>query len=155
MAISINWGTRVITVPKTDLPIVSSGPPQIRELDVNAFRLELKSLEDDEEGMPYPDTHYHVAPITVGGVQLARVVEIINGYTITFEADSYAVNLINANNNISDVANLNQVSIRSANSAGLIIQPEVGSQVWDELLDDYTVPNTFGDHLSRIKNQKV
>ena len=64
-------------------------------------------------------THNHVSPISVGGVQLARVVEIINGYTITFEDGQYAVNLAGANSNIGDRVNVNQVSIRSSNSAGL------------------------------------
>lgn len=155
MAISINWGTQVITVPKADLSLVASGPPEIRELNVDSFRLALKALEDDEEGMPYPDTHYHVAPITVGGVQLARVIEIINGYTVTFESGSYAVNLVGANNNISDVTNLNLVSVRSSNSAGLIIQPDVDTQVWGATLEDYQSDGTFGDHVGRIKNQRV
>jgi len=116
MAISIDWGTKVINVPQADLTNLGGG---VYELDVDAFRLELKDLEDDEEGMPFPRTHNHVAPITVGGVTLARVVEIINGYTVTFEDLQYAVNLVGANNNIADVANVNQVSIRSQNSAGL------------------------------------
>jgi len=51
---------------------------------------------------------------------LARVVEIINGYTITFENTAYAVNIVGGNSNISDVVNLNLVSVRSANSAGYI-----------------------------------
>ena len=54
-------------------------------------------------------------------VTRGRVVEIINGYTVTFEDGQYAVNLTGANSNISDVANVNQVSIRAANSAGLVL----------------------------------
>lgn len=116
MAISVDWGTQVILVPQADLTLVSAG---VYELDVDTFRLALKDLEDDEAGMPFPRTHNHVAPITVGGVTLARVVEVINGYTVTFEDGQYAVNLVGANNNIADVTNVNQVSIRSQNSAGL------------------------------------
>ena len=51
---------------------------------------------------------------------LARTVEIINGYTVTFEDGQYAVNLVGANSNVGDVVNVNQVSVRSANSAGLV-----------------------------------
>lgn len=65
-------------------------------------------------------THNHVAPVTVGGVELARVVEIINDYTITFEDGQYAVNIVGGNSNIGDNVNVNQVSVRSANSAGLV-----------------------------------
>jgi len=51
---------------------------------------------------------------------LARVVEIINDYTITFEDGQYAVNLVGANSNVADRVNVNQVSVRASNSAGLI-----------------------------------
>ncbi len=117
MTISVNWDTQVITVEQSDLTSLGGG---VFELDIDVFRLALKDLEDDPEGMPFPTTHSHNTTVTVGGVTLARVIEIINGYTVTFEDGQYAVNLIGANSNISDVTNVNQVSIRSANSAGLI-----------------------------------
>src|SRR3989344_4597584 len=118
--VTINWATKVINIPKTATTLVDAGPPEIRELDVDAFRLQLKDIEDDAEGVPFTDTHGHNAELTLGGLTLARVIEIIAPYTITFEDDSYAVNLVGANNNISDRTNLNLVSVRSANSAGLV-----------------------------------
>jgi hypothetical protein len=120
MAITITWSTKVINVPKADLTLIQSFPTEIRELDLNGFRLTLKALEASEEGMSYLDSHQHNPPVTVGGVELARVVEIINGYTVTFEDDQYAVNLVGANSNVADVVNVNQVSVRSGNSAGLV-----------------------------------
>lgn len=126
MAITINHATKVISIPQADLTNLGGG---IYELDVNTFRLTLKGLEDDADGMVLLDTHKHNPPVTVGGVTLARVVEIINGYTITFQDLQYAVNLVNANNNISDVTNVNQVSVRSANSAGLVAATETGMTV--------------------------
>lgn len=117
MAISITWGTRVIFVPQSFLVNLGGG---VYSLDVDAFRLALKDLEDDEAGMPFLRTHNHNTEVTIGGVTLARVVEIINGYTVTFENGMYAVALVGANNNIGDVANVNSVSIRSNNSAGLV-----------------------------------
>lgn len=119
MAITIDWGTKVINVPKADTLLIQSSPTEIRQLDLDSFRLTLKNLEDSEDGMVFETTHNHVAPITVGGVTLARVVELINGYTVTFEDGQYAVNLVNANSNVGDNVNVNQVSVRSANSAGL------------------------------------
>lgn len=153
MAITINWGTQVIFVPKSDTALVSSGPPEIRQLDINVFRLRLKDLEDDEEGMPFLDTHNHYPPVTVGGVTLARVVEIINGYTVTFENGTYAVNLIGANNNIADVTNLNSVSIRSSNSAGLVT--DVAADVWNANIVDYDEDGTYGKLVGRIRNQRI
>lgn len=119
MAITINWLTKVINVPKTYTTLVQSLPTEIRQLDVNVFRLDLKDIEDSEEGMPFLDTHRHSPEVQIAGLSLARVVEIINGYTITFEDDQYTVNLIGANTNLAEVTNVNQVSIRSSNSAGL------------------------------------
>lgn len=128
MTISINWGTKVITVPKADTQLVQASPTEIRQLDLNTFRLTLKELEGGETGMPYPNTHIHNPPVTVGGVTLARVIEIINGYTVTFEDGQYAVNLVGANSNVGDVTNVNQVSIRSANSAGLTFSEQINDQ---------------------------
>ncbi|MCH8285954.1 hypothetical protein IIB79_05420, partial [candidate division KSB1 bacterium] len=53
---------------------------------------------------------------------MARVIEIINNYVIEFEylGTVYAVNLVGANSNIADRLILNEVSVRSANSAGLV-----------------------------------
>lgn len=119
MAISIDWGTKVITIPKADMTQIQTVPFEIRELDLDAFRLALKELEDSDEGMMFPDTHRHNTTVTLAGITLARVVEIINGYTVTFEDGQYAVNAIGANCNLADVMNLNQVSLRTFNSAGL------------------------------------
>jgi len=85
MAVSINWDTKVIFVPKADLTLIQLLPTEIRELNIDWFRLQLKDLEDSEEGMVFLDTHVHYAPVDVGGVTLAMVIEIINGYTVTFE----------------------------------------------------------------------
>ena len=143
MAISVHWPTKVINVPKADMTLVQSNPIEIRELNINTFRLALKNLEDDEQGMPFLRTHNHNTIVTVGGVTLARVVEIINGYTVTFENGSYAVNLVGANSNIGDVLNLNTVSVRAANSAGLI-----QSTIWDEPIADHLTAGTTGKALS-------
>lgn len=120
MAVSIDWATKVIFVPRADLTLIQATPTEIREHDLNAFRLELRSLEDDEEGMPYVKTHKHNTEVTLGGLTYARIVEIINDYTITYEDGQYAVNLVGANSNVADRVNVNQVSVRSANSAGMI-----------------------------------
>ena len=125
MAITVDWGQKIIYIPKSDLAVIQLVPTEILELDVNILRLTLKDLEDDAEGMVFQTTHNHVAPISVGGVTLARVVEIINNYTITFEDGQYAVNIVGGNSNVGDLTNVNQVSVRSANSAGLVQSSEI------------------------------
>jgi len=121
--VSINWGTYVISVPKSGLTLIQLYPLEIREMDINWFRLQLKDLEDSDEGMACPDTHRHNTEVTLAGLTFARVVEILDPYTITFEDGQYAVNLVGANSNIADKVNVNQVSVRSQNSAGLISTP--------------------------------
>jgi len=136
MAITINWATKVINVPQSYLLSLGGG---VYQLDVDDFRLSLKDLEDGEEGMNFVDTHRHNTEVILGGVTLARVVEIINGYTITFEDGQYAVKLVGANNNIADVTNVNQVSVRSNNSAGLVVGGGGGGASWtDEIEDGFT-----------------
>lgn len=150
MAISIDWGTKVITVPRADMLLVQMVPTEIRELDLDAFRLELKELESSPEGIVFERTHKHNTGVSIGGVTLARVVEIINGYTVTFEDGQYAVELVGANSNVGNVANVNQVSIRSNNSAGLIdndcITPE---DVWAVDISTMTIPNSIGKFVTK------
>jgi len=125
MAITIDWSTRVISVPKADLVLVQSTPVEIREMNLNWFRMQLKDLEDNADGMVNPDTHRHNTEVTLGGLTYARIIEIINGYTVTFSDGQYAVNLVGANSNVADVVNVNQVSVRSANSAGMVTSQDI------------------------------
>ncbi len=118
MNVSINWATKVITVPRAELAFVSAG---LHQLDVDAFRLALKDIEDSADGMAYPDTHRHNTQVTLSGVTYSRTFEIINGYTVLFEdLGPYTVRCVGANHNIADVKVVNQVSLLIGNSAGLI-----------------------------------
>jgi len=119
MAITIDWPTKVITVNKADMILIQSTPSFIYQLNMDFFHETLRDIEDDFDGIVNETTHNYVGPISVGGVVLARVVELINGYTVTFEDDQYRVNLTGANTNLADVTNVNQVSVASSNSAGL------------------------------------
>ena len=147
MAITIDWNTKIINVPKADLTLIQSTPTEIREMNVNTFRLWLKDIEDNVEGLPFVDTHRHNTQVVLAGLTLARVVEILSPYTITFENGLYAVNLVGANNNIADKTNVNNVSVRSSNSAGLI-STTVGSGLsvaeHDQLFKALTVGKFLG-----------
>lgn len=120
MAITVDWGNKNILVPKADTTLISTGPPEIRELSINDLRQRLDDLMDDVDGMPFDTTHEHTAPLTIGNVTLVRVVEIINNYTIEFEDLQYTVQIVGGNSNISEAKVQNQVSIDTANSAGQI-----------------------------------
>lgn len=117
MAISITWATKVIYIPQSDLTFLGGS---LYELDVNQFRLNLKNLEDDEEGMPFPDTHRHNTEVVLSGITYARIVEIINGYTVEFEDGQYTVSCVGVNHNLADVKVANQVALIVNNAAGLI-----------------------------------
>ncbi len=69
MAISIDPLTYVVTIPKTDLTLISG---TLYSYDTNAFRLELKGWEDDIEGMPHTITHIHNTEVTIAGIAYAK-----------------------------------------------------------------------------------
>lgn len=117
--VTVLWGPKIIFVPKIAMVQLQSTPTEIWQLDIPTFKATLGDLLDNTDGMSYPDIFNHNPSVTVGGAILAKVVEILEPYTITFEDGQYAVNLTGANSNIGDRVNVNQVSIRSANSAGL------------------------------------
>ena len=123
--ISVDWSTRVIFIPRNDLTLVQATPTEIREMEVEWFRYQCMDLLDNEDGVVNPDIFIHNTEVLLGGLTYARVIEIINGYTITFEDGQYAVNIVGGNTNIADVVNVNQVSVRSSNSAGLISSKDI------------------------------
>jgi hypothetical protein len=156
MAISVNWATKVITIPQADLTFISG---TLYELDTDTFRLALKDLEDDVEGMPFLDTHRHNTAVTVAGTTFARVIEIINGYSVEFEDGQYTVRLVGSNNNLFDVENgilvQNQVQVIATNSAGLIVgagadPTDIADAVWDEATTGHTAAGTFGKLIQKM-----
>ena len=133
--ISINWSTKVITIPQADLTPISGS---LYELDVDDFRLVLKDIEDSAEGMAFPDTHRHSTAATLSGVTYARIIEIINGYTLTFEdtGTPYVVRCVGANHNLADVKTVNNVSLIVGNAAGLITGSGMtAGEVWGKAID--------------------
>lgn len=119
MAVSVNWATRVIFVPRADLPLIQSSPNEIRGFNINWFWHQLADLQDTEDGMCFPVIFINQPPQNLSGIDYARIFAIINGYTVTFEDGQYAVQFNGANTNVQDVTNVNQVSIRPNNSAGM------------------------------------
>jgi hypothetical protein len=162
MPISIDPLTYVISVPRADMTLIQSSPSEIRELDLNLFRLELKAYEAAEHGIYLLKTHNHNTEINLGSLTFARVIEILAPYTITFEDGQYAVNLVNANSNVADRTNVNQVSVRSSNSAGLVTSTAtittndinaIADAVWDELISSHTVSGSTGKTLRDTKSK--
>jgi len=162
VTISIDWaGTHVIYVPKADMVQIAPPPREVRRLDMQDFRMALRDLEDSPDGRPWPQTHLHDTETTLAGMVYARKIKILEPYTVTFEDGQYAVDPYGANHNLADVMNLNQVSLRSANSAGLIVviqgsgiteqdKLDIADRVLDEAVAEHTGAGTLGDVVDDI-----
>lgn len=159
MPISIDWGTHVISVPKSYLTL-SSGT--IYTIDTEQFRLDLKALEETFYGMAHLKTHLHNTTVTIAGVTYARAIQILAPYTVEFEDGQYTVILEGSNNNIFDVQNgilvQNQVQLIPTNSAGLQVvtqgsgvteqdKLDIADRVWDETVISHSTAGTTGQEL--------
>jgi hypothetical protein len=118
--ITIDWATKTINVPKDYLED-NDVVPGTYKLDVNRFKNDIGAILDDADGIVNDDIFINNSPFELDGVVYARGLKIINGYSVTFEDGHYAVYVTGANSNIASVANINMVSIRPMNSAGLQI----------------------------------
>ena len=125
MAVSITWPTGVIFVPRADMPVIQASP-EVREFDLEQFRIDLKTLEATSEGIVYPDTTVHFTQYTISGFLYARAFQVIAPYSVEFEDGQYAVAAFGANANVLDVKVQNQVSYNSQNSGGLLITDTSG-----------------------------
>lgn len=148
MAITVDYSTKVITIEQSDLTLISG---TLYELDTDAFRLALHSIQDSEEGI-WADTMFvHNTEVTVAGTTFARTIEIINGYSVQFEDGQYSVRLSGSNNNLFDVeAGIlvqNQVQVIAQNSAGLQTVNTSGTvaPTQQEIRDAMELPSTAGE----------
>lgn len=117
MAYSVNWLTKVVSIPQGDL--IDLGDNKYK-LDLYEFKNKCRSLEAEfTEGLSYDPIVSYYKNVDTGDVILAKVVLLVNGYTVTFEDGQYAVLLDGANTNLHNFTNVNQVSIRPNNSTGL------------------------------------
>lgn len=153
MAITINYLTKVISVPQADLTFISG---TLYELDTNQFRLDLADIQDSEEGIPHDTIVRHNTEVTVAGTTFARTIEIINGYSVEFEDGAYSVRLVGSNNNIFDIQNgilvQNQVQVIPTNSAGLV---NPWSDVLDENVTTHTIPDSVGEAINVARDQST
>ena len=133
--VSIDWLNRDIFVPKFYLNLIGGAT---YSLDTFQFKRDIDALMESELGMVNPDPIRHNPVVYLSGVPYARFVEIINGYTVTFEDGQYAVSLTGSNNNIVDVKTVNQVSLIPNNSAGLVDNTSIGDDnyapTWDSVV---------------------
>lgn len=164
MALSVNWETHVITIPKTDLTLVSG---TLYDLDTDWFRRQLKAVEASIPGMTHTKTHNHNTTVTIVGVTYARTVTILAPFSIEFEDGQYSVRLQGSNNNIFDIASgilvQNQVQVIPNNSAGLVEvntgsgiteqdKLDIADRVLDELIADHQISGSLGAEIKKKLN---
>ena len=168
MAITIDPATKVISIAQADLTFISG---TLYELDTNAFRLTVMQLLDNEDHIFLPIAFSHNTEVTLGGETFARTIEVINGYSLTFENLVYSVRMAGSNNNFFDVDNniLNpsgNVTVIGRNSAGLLASPDItrihndmglnlsGTKVITENVadSDYTEVNADGVTKTVVKS---
>lgn len=118
MAYSVNWVTKIITIPASDLTLVSGTR---YSLSMSDFLIETRRLEAAfSEGLWAPQVLDHTNPKPdFAGSDYAGFDEVINGYTVTFSAPATRVDLVGSNNNVVDVLNATGISVVPSNSAGL------------------------------------
>lgn len=116
MALLCDWITKVITVPKTDLTLVSGTD---YTLDVIKWFELLRTLNGDAEGIAETvrEPLYNNTPPTSS---TPRIVNVINGYTCQMENGLYNVDIINGNSNWREVEIKNQVGVSTNNTTGFI-----------------------------------
>ena len=139
MSYSVNWVTKVISIPTADLTLVSGTR---YSLDMTDFLAEIRRLEwEPTEGLWAPaildhtDTRYDFA-----GANYAPFDDMINDYTIEFTGIATRVDLLGSNNDIIDVLIATGVSVVPSNSAGLQIVTS-GSGITEQDMDDIVQKN--------------
>lgn len=160
MTLSINWTgadpnppyKARITVPQAYLTFVTGS---LYELDTDAFWDDLKSREDDEDGIVFGDLQIRFSSYTVAGVTFAPA--LLMQAEVVFEdtGSAYSVRLAGTNNDIFDVENgilipTDKVTIIAQNSAGLV---EVGTSgltaTESQQLND-VYDGVFGQKILRV-----
>jgi hypothetical protein len=120
MAYQVDWAAKSIYIPLADL-IFEGGSVYTLRL-YNDFRKEIRRLEwEFSEGLWAPQIMSYTDPLTFSGITLSAAIQIINGYTITFEDAAVDVLLREANSNLVDVTVRNQVRPIPFNTAGYVI----------------------------------
>jgi hypothetical protein len=112
-----------ITIPQADLSFVSG---TLYEFDTMAFWAEMKTNEEDIDGIVFNDLQAHNPDYTVAGINYADAVFMLCEVTFENTGSNYSVKLVGSNNDIFDEDNgilvaTPGLTIIPTNAAGLII----------------------------------
>lgn len=120
MSYSVDWVARVITVPTSDLTLVSGTR---YSLDMADCLAELRRLEwEFTEGLwAAPIVDHTNTRVDFAGATYAPFDDFLNGYTLEFSGIAERVDLLGSNNDLIDVLIATGISVVPSNSAGLQI----------------------------------
>lgn len=138
MSYSVNWVSKVISIPTADLTLVSGTR---YSLDMADFLAEIRRLEwEFVDGLWAPAILEHTnTRLDFAGANYAPFDDMINGYTIQFTGVATRVDLLGSNNDLVDVLIPTGVSVVPSNSAGLQLVDSGGGggataqEVWEYL----------------------
>lgn len=118
MAYAVDWIGKVVSIPTSDLTLVSGTHYSLSMAD---FLGEIRRLESAfDEGLWAPQILVHTnSKPNFAGASYAGFDEIINGYTIQITGVATRVDVVGSNNNLVDVLIPTGVSVVPSNSAGL------------------------------------
>lgn len=131
MAISINYLTNEIFVPKSDTFLKGIDPingREIRGLNLDVFWKKLADIQDNQNDVWASTAFINTPPQDLGTFTLVRSVLIQIPYFVTFEDGQYSVNLEGGNTNLASRTTVNSVSVIPNNSAGnSLVEVPVGT----------------------------
>lgn len=119
MAYTVDWVTKVITIPVSDLTLISGSN---YSLDMSDVHVEVRRLESAfDEGLWAPETITFYPTVILSGIAKPPTVEFINGYTIAMGGSNYNCFLTGYDTNFLDVlVPGNGISVLANNSIGKI-----------------------------------
>ena len=146
MAYSVNWTTKVFTIPLGDLTLVSGSN---YTLDTSDFWIEVRRLEASNatgDGLYAEQALEFINTQTLSGITYSAIVKLINGYTWDINATNINVSLIGKNSNLLDTyIPGNGISVLANNSAGKTDD----ENIWDANLVDHETAGSFGEYVGK------
>ena len=119
MAYSADWIGKVITIPQSDLTLISGVNYSLDVADVHVEVNRMQSALD--EGLWAPQVIEFYPTVTLSGIDKPPTVEFINDYTVEFGGSNYNVFLSGYDTNLIDVLTPgNGISVLGNNSVGKI-----------------------------------
>ena len=128
MSYSVNWTTKVITVPLADMTLVSGSN---YTLDADDFWIEMRRLEaSPSDGLWAEQVVEYVNTQILSGITYSAIVKVINGYTWDTDTTNKNISLTGSNSNLLDVFIPGSgISVLANNSAGKqIVEVAAGQQ---------------------------